>query len=295
VKTILIVGGSGFVGSHLALRLRDEYKVMTTHFRHAQRIPGVTDYPLSVHQLDWSKELLLDLQPDVILYAAGRHSPQWTEDPANARAMDLAHVAGPSTLVSNSQVMGTKFIYLSSPLVFDGARGNYHESDILMPSSPLGRAKVAGENSIKNRALNYLILRSAPLVGRGPAKNPTFLDQWLLAWGRGRAVELDDSIRHSYATIENFCDWVAQTLASGLKNKVLHFGGLSRVTEYELAHRLAERLEVSPTLLHRKKAPSEQSSLDYSLNTTASVRALEVQPLLLQQSLDLIQQHLLIT
>lgn len=294
MKTILIVGGSGFVGSHLAMRLRDEYKVITTHFRHAQRIPGVTDYPLSVHQLDWSKELLLHLQPDIIIYAAGRHSLQWTEDPANTRAMDLAHVAGPSTLVSNSQVMGTKFIYLSSPWVFDGSRGNYHESDILFPSTALGRAKVAAENSVRSRALNYLILRSAPLLGRGPAQNPTALDHWLMSWGKDRAFEFDDSTRHSYATVQSFADWVAQSLASGVKNKVLHFGGLSRVTEYELAQRLAERLKVSPTLLRRKKSSNDSAHHDYSLNTTASVRTLEIQPLLLKQSLDLVQEGLLI-
>jgi dTDP-4-dehydrorhamnose reductase len=293
VKSILVVGGSGFVGSHLARHLSAEYKVVTTHFRHAQKIPGTTDLPLSVAKLDWIKELLFTVQPDIILYAAGRNILEWTEDPKNAKALDLAHAAGPAALLSASQILGSRFVYLSTPLVFDGTRGNYHESDIMIPSTALGKAKVNGENSIRSRALNFLVLRSTPLLGRGPATNPSFLDQWLGSWGRGNPVTAQDGVRHNYATIENFCAWVSRCLESPTKNRILHFGGLSRTSEYELALQIAQRLKVPGELVQRKSTPTDARA-DYSLNFTQSVKALEIEPLLLKQSLDLLEQHLLV-
>jgi dTDP-4-dehydrorhamnose reductase len=294
VKTVLIIGGSGFVGSHLATRLRGGYRVVTTHFRHPQRIQGVTDYPLSVSQLDWMKELVFNVQPEIVIYAGGRQDLQWTENPAHSKAVDLAHVAGPTNLLAASQLLGSRFIYLSSALVFDGARGNYRESDIVIPGTVLGKAKVAAENQIRNRALNFLMLRSAPLLGRGPAQNPSMLDHWLHRWGHGQSVELDDRTRHSYATVEDFVEWVARCLESSIKNRTLHFGGLTRCTEHEVGLKLARRLGVPATLVVRKPSDPNADPLDYSLNTTASVKGLEIQPLFLQQSLDLIQERLLV-
>ena len=43
-KAILIIGGSGFVGTHLALKLREGYKVFATYHTKRFAIPGVTFY-----------------------------------------------------------------------------------------------------------------------------------------------------------------------------------------------------------------------------------------------------------
>lgn len=293
MKSILIIGGSGFIGSHLARHLGAEYKVVTTHFRQPLKIPGANDLPLSVAKLDWLKEVLFTVQPDVILYAAGRCDLEWTEDPRNAKALDLVHAGGPAAALSASQMIGSKLIYLSTAHVFDGSRGNYHESDITMPLTALGKAKVSAENSIRSRALNFLVLRSPPLLGRGPATHPTFMDRWAIEWGRGKAVSADDQLRHNYATISEYCQWVRRCIESPIKNRILHFGGLSRTSEYELACTLAARFGIDSKKVVRKPA-THTARLDYSLNFTQSVKSLEIQPMLLKQSIDLLEENLLV-
>lgn len=286
------------MGSHLALRMRNDYKVWTTHFRHAHQIKGVTDLPLGVGQIDWIRELVFSVQPELIIYAAGNHDPLWAEDIKNAKEMELVQVTGPTAVVASSQLLGSRMIYLSSAMVFDGSRGNYHEGDVVLPSTALGKAKVNGENAVKSRSLDYLILRSPPLLGRGPACNPSLLDRWSWTWNQNRPVELDHLVRHSYATIEPYCDWVLRCIEAPIKNKTLHFGGLSKLTEYELGCLVAEKLKVPKSLVIRKPSQANASAsamTDYSLNFTQAVRNLEVKPLLLKQSLDLLQKHLLIT
>jgi len=294
MKSILIIGGSGFVGSHLAGHLGARYKVVTTHFRHPLKVPETNDLPLSVAKLDWLKEMLFSNQPEVIIYAAGRSEPEWTEDPKNAKALDLVQVAGPTAILSASQMLGSKVIYLSSSHVFDATRGNYYETDVTMPITAMGKVKVGAENSIRGRALNYLILRSPPLLGRGPASHPTFVDRWAFDWGRGHTVAADDQIRHNYATMSEYCAWVQRCIESPLKNRILHFGGLSRTSEYELACSLAARFGVAANKVVRKPATADKK-LDYSLNFTQSVKLLEVQPMLLKQSIDLLEENLLVS
>ncbi len=294
METVLIIGGSGFLGSHLAARLKGGYRVVTTRFRHSLRMSGVTEYPLTVSQNEWAKELVMGIQPQIVIYAAGSCDLRWTEDPENARELELQNITGSTTLMAASQLVGSRFIYVSSALVFDGTRGNYHESDVLVPNTGFGRSKLSAENSIRSRALNYLLVRSAPLLGRGPAGNPSLLDRWLHQWGHGRPVELDERVRHSYAPVEEFADWMVRCIESGTKNRTLHFGGLSRCTEHELGTNLAKRLGVPDSLVVRKSAKADAQMRDYSLNTSASVRALEVKPLFLKQSLDLVEKRLLV-
>jgi dTDP-4-dehydrorhamnose reductase len=270
--------------------------VVTTYFRHPQRIEGVLSYPLSVSNVDWVKRLLGTVKPDTIIYAAGKHQLHWTEAPDNSKALDMCQVGGPTQLLSDSQGVGSRFVFLSSCLVFDGEDGNYRELDTLIPATALGRAKLAAENAIKSRALNYLILRSAQVIGRGPSQSPTMIDQWLMRWSHGKPVELDDFTVHSFIDSKSYADWVSRCLAAPptvLKNRILHYGGLSKVTEYDLACRLAKRLKISAGLVQRKTPGPGAEKLDYSLNFTSSVKSLEIQPLLLEQSLDLVEKDLL--
>jgi nucleoside-diphosphate-sugar epimerase len=62
-KAVLIIGGSGFIGTHLALKLRETYKVFLTYNTHPVLIPGTTPIPFNVEGRDWAKRLAYTTQP----------------------------------------------------------------------------------------------------------------------------------------------------------------------------------------------------------------------------------------
>src|SRR5262245_53689010 len=103
IKSILIIGGSGFVGTRLALRLRDHYKVFATYFSRRIRIPGVTTIPLSVDNRDWCKRVAFTAQPDAIVYVAGREDLFWAEK--TPRDADRLHTAGAATISNVSDLL----------------------------------------------------------------------------------------------------------------------------------------------------------------------------------------------
>ncbi|MBC7692283.1 MAG: sugar nucleotide-binding protein [Methylotenera sp.] len=296
-KAVLIFGGSGFLGSHLALRLRDEFKVYLTYHSRPILIPGVTAIPVELKKEAWLKRVFYSTSPDVIIYASGSNDPIWSE--ANPKDTERMHAVGPADVLNAADILNgadiqqPKFIYLSNCYTFDGSRGNYHETDTLLPSTVLGKAKVAGENFIRGKSLNYCLVRSSPLFGRGLASRPSFFDQLRMQLDAGQRIEVPHQELHSFAPVAGLCDMIVKIIHTNPKKGAFHYGGLTRVTLYELARAFARRYKFDPELIIQKTSAStakygDSHLWDYSLNSTLSVQTLKIQPLLLEESLDLI-------
>lgn len=294
-RAVLIIGGSGYIGTHLALKLREGYKVFATYHKHKLEIPGVSFFPLNVHDRTGIRRIVYTTQPDVIIYAAGSNNLDWAE--AEPRDAERVHTGGPATVSNVSEILQPKFIFLSNCFVFDGHRGNYHETDTVLPASIMGKVKVGGENFIRGKSLNYVIVRSSPLFGRGNGTSLTFLDHLRMKLDLGERVELPASMLHSFAPIGGFIDLIAKLVDSGPRNKMLHYGGLTRASHYDFGKEFARRFGYDPKLVipsrpAAQSGRSESALIDYSLNSTAAVEMLKIKPFLLEESLDLLKQHL---
>ncbi len=291
-KSVLIIGGSGFVGTHLALRLREKHKVFATYFKRRVSVPGVTFVPFNMAQRDWVKRVVYMARPDVVIYAAGSNDVDWCE--ANPRETEWIHTGGAANVVGVTEMMQPKFIYLSNSYVFDGLKGNYREDDIILPSTALGKYKVSGENYVRGKSLNHVIVRSSPLFGRGNGYNRSFLDRLRMALDRKQRFEVDSRSLHSFAPVDNLVTLIDRVIDSGIRNKTLHHGGLTKLTLLEFAQAFARRFGYDQSLIIPKGdlEPSHHESRDYSLNSTQIVESLQIKPLLLEQSLDLIEKKL---
>jgi dTDP-4-dehydrorhamnose reductase len=297
IKTVLIIGGSGFIGTHLAQRLREGYKVFATFHKGFTRIPGVTFIPLNIDNRNWVKRLMYSTQPDAVIYAAGNNQFEVAEH--NSRYTELMHSAGPAVLASSADILQPRMIYLSNPYVFDGMKGNYHEIDTVLPWSTLGRMKLGGENAIRSKCLNYVILRSSPIFGRGNSGHLSFLDHLRMGLDRNRRIEVSHQELHSFSTTYELCEIIQRLIESGIRNRIMHFGGLTKITHFELAKAFATRFGYDPHLIlqkaptQRRNGVAEDFQFDFSLNSTQVAETLKIKPLLLEESLDLINQQLI--
>lgn len=293
-KSVLIVGGSGFVGSYLAKRLRDGYKVYSTYFKRPTAIPGVTFIPMDVENRNWVKRVVYTTQPSVVIYVAGSDSMQWAEK--NARTCERLHADGPTTIAGSTDIMQPRFIYLSNPYVFDGSKGNYHENDTILPGTVIGRMKSGGENAMKSKCLNYIILRSSPTFGRSNGLNLSSFDQLRMSLDRGKRIELSTDELHAFAPIEGLCDLVIRLIGSGVKNRILHYGGLTKMNHFEFGQAFAKRFGYDPNLVVARSNSQKADGkplFDYSLNFTQAVETLKIKPFLLEESFDLIEKQLI--
>lgn len=75
MKTILITGGTGFLGRNLALALTDNYRVVLTGRNNkqnnlAQHITGCEVLPMDVSNIEGVRDTFTEVRPDVVIHAA---------------------------------------------------------------------------------------------------------------------------------------------------------------------------------------------------------------------------------
>jgi dTDP-4-dehydrorhamnose reductase len=279
-KTVLVVGGSGFVGSHVAARLKEHYKVYATYHTHPIRIDGVTFLPMALQDRLWTKKLIRWVEPQAIVYCAGSNSRKWAEK--NPDKADLVHATGVSTVAEACGILQSKIIYLSNPYVFDGKKGNYHEGETARPYNDFGKIKLSGENYLRSKSLNWVTIRSGPLYGKGIPTHPTFVDSMRMKLDRGKPIELSNKELQSYAPIDNLTQMIQAVIESTVKNKILHYCGLTKMSAYEFAQQFTKAFGYPENLISMPKDDKNEDE-DYSLNCTQSIELMRIKALLLSE------------
>jgi dTDP-4-dehydrorhamnose reductase len=293
-KSILVVGGSGFVGTHLAQALAKKNKVYATFYKNLVKIPGVSCLPLDALEGDQLKRVVFATQPEIVIFVAGKNDQQWAED--NDRLCERIHGGGPASVVAAADILQPKFVFLSSPYVFDGKKGNYHSDDVVLGGSVLGKSKLSGENAVKGKSLNYIILRSSMAYGRGNGKNNTFLDDLRVSLSRGKKIEFANDQYHNFLPISALVEFIIKAAESPIKNRTVHYGGLTKITYYEFAKRFARRFGFDESLVLMDKRAREgriRQVYEYSLNSTEAFSDLNIKPLLLEEGFDLFEKQLI--
>ena len=74
-KTVLITGGTGFLGRHLGSALKDRYRVVLTgrnnkHNMDAQEATGCAVLPLDVSNIESVRDVFTEARPDIVVHAA---------------------------------------------------------------------------------------------------------------------------------------------------------------------------------------------------------------------------------
>jgi dTDP-4-dehydrorhamnose reductase len=236
---------------------------------------------------NWVKRVVYMVRPDIVVFAAGNNSLTWTEE--HQKDAQKIHTDGGGVVSSAAEIFQPKFIYVSNCFVYDGQGGNYHPTDTVIPMAILGKVKVGGENAVRGRSLNYVVIRSSPFLGRGNGISLSFMDMLRMRLDRGQRVELASNETHSFVTLEGLVEVIALAAESGVRKRAIHYGGLTRASYFELGRSFAKRFGYDASLIIEKK---NDETTDYSLNSSQAIELLNIKPLLLEESLDLIQQKL---
>lgn len=153
-KTILVTGGSGFIGSVTCKLLVDSGFNVINIDRVKRQLDGVTQYPFDIdnHQLKGVIELT---KPDAVIHLAADHSvPESLVNPASTYNNNVANTI---SLLDHSINAGVKhFVFSSSSSVYGDSDSLLNtESDETNPKTPYGRSKLMIENVLKDFSEAY--------------------------------------------------------------------------------------------------------------------------------------------
>jgi dTDP-4-dehydrorhamnose reductase len=119
-------------------------------------------------------EYVTNLAPDTILHAAAVTDNRDIEaDPAAALDVNIIGTANIARACLGTDI---RLVYVSTDYVYKGDRGNYAETDELLPSNLYAWTKLAGEAAVR-AVPNHLIIRTS--FGASRFDYPeAFADKW---------------------------------------------------------------------------------------------------------------------
>jgi len=263
--TILILGGTGFLGSYFAKYLHEKAVVHTSG-------QGLKRVPNDQIKLDITKHSEFELERIFHEYSFSQviNCIALADIELCERFPDHAYWLNRSLPIKLSQLSlkyGFKLTHISTDAVFDGSKPNRFEEEIPSPTNVYSTSKLEGELGILDINPLALIAR-VNFVGRNPKGNSLFdfYEKNLIL----------KNLIEGYTNLYFTPLWVTETikvvteLISKSESGIFHVTGTKRISKYEFGCLVADRLNVDrahikPTeFLNPKNSPKR--SLDLSLS-----------------------------
>jgi len=243
--TWLVTGANGFLGANLGAFLEGKaHRVGLT--RDGGR-PGMFDEGLQGEFTEHAElfDAVDRLRPDVIINSAAMASHEECERSPERAEMVNSVAAG--ELAEAASLVGAKFVQISTDAVFDGARGNYSETDEPKPFSTYGRTKLDGERAVADRA-DALILRTN-FFGWSPTGQSSILEFFVNELSQGHHVHgfTDFFVTSGYAP--SVCDAIWRLVTLGTTG-VLHVTSTDSLSKYEFGRAVAEEFGLPIELIN---------------------------------------------
>lgn len=275
---ILITGGGGYLGSSLLRYIHEKRPGYALYATYHSLLPRL-DFPalFQVDLLDSSAvERLVEIShPQLIIHTAARMRGAFEElYRVNAEASrSLANVASK---------LGSRIIYISTDMVFDGRRGAYTEVDVPSPLTDYGKSKLDGESAITESGSETVIVRTSLIYGFSP------LDPRTRAVIDGSMVRLFTDERRSPIWVNTLCAAILE-LGEVRFTGTLHVAGCQTLSRFDFGTKLVRAVGGDSTrLISARSVDSGQvRPLDCSLDCSLAKRILKTELLGVDQVLDL--------
>ncbi|MBN2414924.1 NAD(P)-dependent oxidoreductase [bacterium] len=276
MRKLLITGGSGFVGAHIAKEAVSSWDTAAAFYSHPFTAAGISAYKADFGKESEIEHLIELTQPDAVIHAAAESNLDVCE-----RSPGLAHhlnAVSAEILAELSVRYGFRLVFVSSDMVFDGAQGGYGEQDEANPVNVYGRSKLTGERFIQAVARDYVIARAALVYGKPlQSHSRSFSSEVVRRVSGGETMPLfTDQFRSPVHVVDLARALI--DLAGGRFQGVIHLGGAERTDRYTFGLRLAAAEHLDPALMRPVSMYTVSFDaprpVDVSFNTALSAHVL---------------------
>ena len=160
-KKIVVTGGSGRFGNCLK-SVKTEHSI----FFPQKKI-------FNILKLNTLKKYLKKTKADTVIHLAGLSRPMSIHEKDIKKSIEL-NIIGTANVTKVCSELGVKLIYFSTNYVYPGIKGNYSESDHLLPVNNYAWSKLGGECSVqlyKNSLIVRVCMTEKPFLHKGAFAN----------------------------------------------------------------------------------------------------------------------------
>ena len=272
---LLIIGGSGLVGSTLLKYASSKYDIHFTYNTHQIKFDNTSSTQINLlHDEKLLLELITKIQPDIVVNTVAHSSVDLCESDHNLT--DKLHVDVTKKIAQVCKDMDSKLIYISTDAVFEGELNKkYTESDQTNPINYYGKSKLKAEEIILNSSPKNVILRSAVIYGWHEKSRFT---NWIIQTLKEKRMV--DPFIDQYNTPTLVDDLVKSLLIIFEKNisGMFHATGNSCINRYEFALVLAKTFGLDTKLI--KPVTSKEKKQDAPRPTSTCLNSTKLEKLI---------------
>ncbi|KAL3155375.1 hypothetical protein ABBQ38_010936 [Trebouxia sp. C0009 RCD-2024] len=297
MKTVLVLGGSGYLGQFLVQSLTRSCRVGFTHHSTSPPDFGGSEqaFWLDLPTGEGMQQCFDHLGPvDVVINCAAISSPAACEkEEQTARAVNVpTKLLDALDLHRAAHAKEPLLVHLSTDQVYDGSKAYWKESDVCRPVNAYGRTKLEAEQLIQDRWANHIILRSSVIFGPQspvPVSRVLFLQFIANGLRQGKPttffedefrcpIYVKDIVRVVTAFVEE---------PGNLQHRLFNMGGPERLSRLAMAQKTANIWDLDKTCIRSALSASVKreavSPADISMDSTRLALRL---PLVKLTSLD---------
>lgn len=173
-KTILITGASGFIGEYLSQRFSKDYEVIGIDIEETDKDYFKKFYKINITDEEKINNVFEENKIDYIIHSAAAKDLKWCEK--NRDESYKSNFLATKHLYNKSNLIGSKFVFISSDQVFDGKTSNYEENSTKHPINHYGTLKDLSEEFLMDKG-NVAICRTAMVFGKIPQNQKLYFNE----------------------------------------------------------------------------------------------------------------------
>jgi len=297
---LLVIGGGGQLGTKIVEQARGRFELYATYLTRRPRLNESNLFQVDKTNREAVMNVFRKLTPQVVIDTAALHNVDYCE--THQSEARLANVEGTGNVAEACRDYDTRMIFISTDYVFDGIKGNYAEDDDANPINYYGATKLEGERAMAQICNNHVVARPSVIYGYIPSAQresssgkPVNFATWLVQkMMSNEPVKIVNDQYSSPTLADNLAEALLE-LAKSDKTGVYHTAGKTRLSRYEFAVRIAQKLNfdqrlISPIATSQLKQVAKRP-MDSSLKVDKIERDLGLRMLAIDEALNRLRER----
>lgn len=275
-ERLLIIGGSGLLGSNIVRTAAQNFEVYASYYSHPVQISSCSFMPLDIKDRHETLSLLRKVRPELVIHTAALVDVDYCEEhPGEAW---LINADGAENVALASKKVGAKLIYISTDSVFDGEKGMYTEADVPHPINIYAKTKREGEIRVQRSLPDSLIIRTAFYSWSLPGRHS--LAEWVITeLKKENSLRMFTDVFFSPIPADALVEAMLEMYRKGLTG-IYHVGGTERCSKYAFGLEIARIFGfndsyIQPSTLAEAKLKAPRPK-DLSLNISKVVNSANI-------------------
>ena len=237
---ILITGSNGLLGQKIVgqlVRSDIEFLATSTGENRNTNCPDSSYRSMDISNDSQVKSAFHFFSPDYVIHTAAITNVDYCEE--HPEECDNINVEGTRILFEAATNINAHLSLLSTDFVFDGARGNYIESDEPNPLSIYARSKYEAEKLLTSSDyLNWSIARTIIVFGEGENLSRSNIVLWAReALRKGTPLKIIDDQFRSPTWADDLA-WACIQICKLNKKGIYHLSGPESMSIFDLVMRI---------------------------------------------------------